>query len=74
MDNGGRELMTVQEAAAQANVTVKAIYYALTEGKLTRHEQYGRLLVDRGELAGYRPRAHGDRPSRRRTRRAAGTA
>ena len=58
-------LITVQEAAGKAGVSVKAIYYALTEGNLTRHEQYGRVLVDKQEIEAYQPRAYGDRPSKR---------
>jgi excisionase family DNA binding protein len=59
-------LITVQEAAARLKVTSKAIYYALTEGNLTRHEQYGRILVDEEEVARYKPIAGGSRPSKRR--------
>lgn len=59
------ELITVQEAAAQLNVSPKAVYYALTESKLTRHEQFGRVLLDRSEVVAYKPRAGADRPSRR---------
>jgi hypothetical protein len=53
------ELLTVQDAAERAGVTVKAIYYSLGHGKLTRHKQYGKILVDLDELAKYRPRGHG---------------
>ena len=62
-------LITVQEAAERLSVTPKAIYYALREGKLTKHEQYGRTLVDEGEVANYTPIAGPDRPSKRRTKR-----
>lgn len=61
------ELITVQDAAGQLKVSPKAVYYALTEGKLTRHEQFGRVLLDKSEVLAYQPRAGADRPSRRRT-------
>ena len=54
-----KELLTVQEAARLKNVHPKAIYYGLAEGKLTRHEQYGRILLDAAEVAAYQPRAGG---------------
>lgn len=55
----------MQEAADILKVSPKAIYYALTENKLTRHEQYGRLLLDKEEVKTYSPRAGVDRPSKR---------
>ena len=59
------ELMTVQEAAAILRVSPKAVYYAVTENKLTRHEQFGRVLLNKTEVEAYQPRAGADRPSRR---------
>ncbi len=59
------ELITVQQAATQASVSEKAIYYALSAGNLTRHEQFGRMLIDVAELQAYRPRAGAGRLSRR---------
>ncbi len=59
------DFVTVQDAAAMLRVSPKAIYYALTENKLTRHEQFGRVVLDKAEVNAYQPRAGGDRPSRR---------
>jgi hypothetical protein len=50
------ELLTVQEAAARAGVTTKAIYYSLGIGKLTAYSQFGRVLVNVEELSRYKPR------------------
>jgi excisionase family DNA binding protein len=61
-------LITVQEAASRLNVTSKAIYFAISDGKLTRHEQYGRILLDEEEVARYKPIAGPERPSQRRPR------
>lgn len=61
------ELITVQDAATQLKVSPKAVYYALAEGKLTRHERFGRVLLDKSEVVTYRPRAGAERPSRRRS-------
>lgn len=60
-------LVTVQDAAAMLNVSSKAIYYAVAENKLTRHEQFGRVVLDKGEVEAYQPRAGENRPSRRQT-------
>ncbi len=57
--------VTVQDAAVTLRVSPKAIYYALTENKLTRHEQFGRVVLDKEEVDAYQPRAGADRPSRR---------
>lgn len=51
----------VKQAAERKGVTVNAIYAALQEGKLTRHEEYGVALVDEDELARYQPRAYRQR-------------
>lgn len=59
------EFVTVQEAAALLRVSPKAIYYAVTENKMTRHEQFGRVVLDKAEVEAYQPRAGADRPSRR---------
>jgi excisionase family DNA binding protein len=64
-------LITVQEAAQRLNVTDKAIYSALANGSLTRHEQWGRVLVDAEEVAAYTPRAYRDRPRAIRPRKTA---
>lgn len=61
----GMELITVQQAATQASVSEKAIYYALSAGNFTRHERFGRVLIDVAELQTYRPRAGAGRLSRR---------
>lgn len=68
------KFITVQEAADRLSITPKAVYYAIAEGKLTRHEQYGRVLLNEAEVAAYVPRGGNDRPSRRRSKRLAGTA
>lgn len=59
-------LITVQEAADRLKVTPKAVYWAIKDGKLTSQKQYGRLLVDEDEVAGYTPIGGSDRPSKRR--------
>lgn len=64
------ELITVQDAAARLSVTPKAVYYAIEAGSLTKHEQYGRVLVDAAEVANYRPRGYRDRPGKRAQREA----
>ena len=56
------ELVTVQDAAALLNVSPKAIYYALTESKLTRHEKFGRVVLEKSEVEAYQPRAGANRP------------
>lgn len=58
------ELVTVQDAAALLNVSPKAIYYALTENKLTRHEKFGRVVLEKREVEAYQPRAGANRPSK----------
>jgi hypothetical protein len=58
------ELLKVRDAAKQAGVTVKAIYYSIAAGKFTRRDKYGRALVGVDELANYRPRGRASvRPS-----------
>ncbi len=54
--------MTVQDAAVMLNVSPKAIYYLLAKGKLTRHEQFGRVVLEKAEIAVYQPRAGVGRP------------
>lgn len=49
------ELITITEAMARLNVTRSTIYQALERGALTRHEQYGKPLLDAAEVAAYRP-------------------
>jgi predicted DNA-binding transcriptional regulator AlpA len=60
-------LITVKEAAKKKGVSVKSIYYAISEERLTRHEQYGKVLVDEAEIDAYTPRGDGDRPSKKKT-------
>jgi hypothetical protein len=50
------ELVAVQEAASRAGVTPKAIYYQINRGELTRHSQFGRVLVNLAEVERYKPR------------------
>lgn len=47
---GGGQMLTVSEAAALKGVTTERVYQWLSEGRLTRHEQYGRTLIEKGEL------------------------
>lgn len=54
----------MQEAATRAGVSEKAIYYAIQAGNLTRHEQFGRVLLDASEVANYKPRAGAGRPAK----------
>ena len=56
------EFITVQDAAAMLKVSPKAIYYALTESRLTRHEQFGRVVLEKAEVEAYQPRAGVGRP------------
>ena len=53
--------VTVRQAAERKAVTVKAIYAAFVDGKLTRHQEYGIALVDEEELTHYHPRAYRER-------------
>ena len=59
------EFTTVQDAADRLQVSPKAIYYALAENKLTRHEQFGRVVLDKAEVESYQPRAGANRPPRK---------
>lgn len=61
-------MLTVQDAAERLHVSPKAIYAALADGRLTRHEQYGRVLVDEKEVENYTPIAGDGRPSKRKNR------
>jgi excisionase family DNA binding protein len=58
-------LITVQEAAERLKVTPKAVYFAIKDGKLTAQKQYGRVLVDEDQVAGYTPIGGAERPSKR---------
>jgi excisionase family DNA binding protein len=44
-------LLTVQEAATERAVSRARIYQWINEGRLTKHEKYGRTLVSRIELS-----------------------
>lgn len=57
--------ITIQEAARRLSVSTSALYFALNQGHLTRHEQYGRILLDEDEVSKYEPRAYKGRPGRR---------
>jgi hypothetical protein len=46
----GSEMITVQDAAKRKGVTDARVYQWLSEGRLTRHERFGRVVVDSGEL------------------------
>ena len=60
------ELITVRDAADRLKVSDKAVYLALSEGRLTKHKSGGTVLVDANELQGYKPNAKGDMPRGRR--------
>ena len=59
-------LITVPEAAQHLRISRSAVYAAIAAGRLTRYEQYGRVLVAAEEVASYRPIAGAGRPRGRR--------
>jgi excisionase family DNA binding protein len=60
--NEEQELLTVHEAAEQANVTQAAIRNAIYRGKLPAKQIYGRLLIARKEFEKYRAETKIGRP------------
>lgn len=58
------DLITVQEAVERLNMTRSAVYQALASGKLTRHERYGKVLLDAAEVAVYKPNNYGEKRHR----------
>jgi excisionase family DNA binding protein len=47
---GASEMITVQDAAKRKGVSDARVYQWLADGRLTRHEKFGRVVVDVGEL------------------------
>ena len=61
-ENEAENMLTVTEAAEQANVTQAAIRNAIYRGKLPAKQIYGRLLIERGEFEKYRSETKMGRP------------
>lgn len=57
--NTDDELVTVPEAAIERGVSRARIYQWINEGRLTKHEKYGRTLVNLKELHGIEARQGG---------------
>jgi hypothetical protein len=57
------ELMTIQEAAKEADLTEAAIRNAIYRGKLSTVEKYGRKLIQRPDFEAYRQASKMGRPS-----------
>lgn len=55
-------MLTVSEAAAEANVTMQAIYNAIKRERLTATEKYGVVLIERTDLKNYLATAKKGRP------------
>lgn len=55
-------MLTVQEAAERKGVTDVRVYQWLAEGRLTKHEKYGRTLVDAAELDALQELRRGPKP------------
>jgi len=53
------DLLTVQAAATKREVSRARIYQWINEGRLTKHEIYGRTLVSRAELESLEARQGG---------------
>lgn len=64
-ENRRLELLTIKQAAERLKISDKAVYYAVQTGKLTRHEQYGKVLVSTEEVDAYKPRAFDGMPAGR---------
>ncbi len=58
-------MITVQDAAKRRGVTDARVYQWLSEGRLTRHEKFGRVLVDAGELDSLTELPRGPKRSRK---------
>jgi hypothetical protein len=59
------ELLTIKEAAQEAQVTEQAIRNAIYRGKLTTTEKYGRILIERDVFNRYRAETKMGRPTKR---------
>lgn len=55
-------LLTVPEAAAEANLTTAAIRNAIYRGKLPAKQIYGRLVIERAAFEQYRQTTKMGRP------------
>lgn len=55
------DYMTMQEAAAQLNVSRGTLFYAIQQGRLTPIRLFGRTLLSREEVARLRPAGYLDR-------------
>lgn len=53
-------LLTVQQAAAELGVTDGAVRLALSQGRLSSVEKFGRKLIERADLDAYRQRTQPD--------------
>ena len=60
------DLMTIDEATKELDVSRQSIYNAISRGALTPVEVFGRQRLLREEVATYRPQGYkGKRPSKR---------
>lgn len=53
-------LLTVQQAAANLGVTDGAVRLALSQGRLSSVEKFGRKLIERADLDAYKRRTQPD--------------
>ena len=53
-------LLTVQQVAAELGVTDGAIRLALSQGRLSSVEKFGRKLIERADMDAYRQRTQPD--------------
>lgn len=63
------EFLTIEEAACDLGRTLPAVYAAIREGRLESEKRYGRKVVSRSALNGYKARTadvgpEGGRPKR----------
>jgi hypothetical protein len=56
------KLITQAEAAKLRGVTVSAINYLVTKGRIRSLEKYGRVLVYSDEVLNYKPETPGPKP------------
>jgi hypothetical protein len=58
------DLITIVEAARRLKLSRQSVYEAIWGGRLTRHERYGKMLVDAAEIAAYKPNNYGEKRHR----------
>jgi excisionase family DNA binding protein len=58
------ELITVQVAAERKGVTDARVYQWIKEGRLTKYEQFGRVLIDASEIEALQAQRRGPKPSK----------